>query len=84
MRTTGYQISVLDRLEAGGVIEVRAPVPPKRTARFWIGGDPINTGAVRRLFERGWISATKKPGGGDFTGRAVITNLGRAALQRSR
>lgn len=84
MKTTGYQISVLDRLAAGAVIEVRAPEPPKRTARFWIADDVIDTATVRRLLGLGWITPTRKPGDHSLTGRAVITKLGRAALGRSR
>ncbi len=83
MKTTRYQSSVLGRLASGAVVEVRAPVRPKRTARFWIGDDPIDARTIRRLLDRGWIYPTRKPGG-RLTGRAVISKLGRAALRRSR
>ncbi len=84
MKTTGYQAGVLTRLESGAVVEIRAPVPPSRTARFWIGDEPVHPRTVERLFARGWITPTRMPGDGKLTGRAVITNLGRAALRRLR
>ena len=83
MKTTGYQVAILDRLEAGAVVEVRSPIEAGRATRFWIGADVVDTRTIRRLFERGWITPTRKPGG-KLTGRAVISKLGRAALRRSR
>lgn len=83
MKTTDYQVSVLRRLQRGAVIEVRTPVRPKRTARFWIGNEAIDSRTISRLLDRGWIYPTRKPGGA-LTGRAVISKLGRSALWRSR
>ena len=84
MKTTDYQVAILDRLADGTVVEVRSPASPTRRARFWIDEVPIDPRSLRLLLRRGWVAPTRKPGGKKLTGRLVITRLGRAALRRSR
>ncbi len=68
--------AVLEALDAGAIID-------SSTGGWTVtkGGklrQPIPERIVRDLFERGWIWATRNPGG--WTGRALITGRGSRAL----
>ena len=81
MKTTRYQWRYLEVLAAGGSV-LSYGLPATKHSGWWlvIEGVPIRRIAdisVRMLLTRGWIVATRKPGGKEYTGRAVITRLGR-------
>ena len=83
--TTTCQARLLAALDMDSGVLSWHRSEPGRVAGWWLEQrrQPVHRVAhvtARKLLDRGWVRATRNPGGGRFTGRMVITNMGRRAL----